>query len=89
MQPFPTLTPQARQVLEIIVSKAEINGSTLMKDMGVSHPADLIAPLRELQTLELIEVGGTLADDGLPFARFGIRPSAKEYLYGLLKQSAV
>lgn len=88
MQPFPTLTPQARQLLEIIVSNTAIDGSTLMKYMGVSRPDDLAASIRELQTHQLIEVGGTVTADGLPFAQFGVRPSAKDYLYSLLQNMA-
>ncbi len=88
MQPFPTLTPQARQLLEIIVSNTTIDGSTLIKQMGVSNPADIVPFIRELQTRQLIEVGGTLTVDGLPFARFGVRPSAKDYLYSLLQNMA-
>ncbi|MGH9891158.1 MAG: hypothetical protein ACREA0_04085 [bacterium] len=88
MQPFPTLTAEARKVLEIIVSNTAVDGSTLMKHMGVTRPADLDPLIRELQKYELIEVGGTMTAEGLPFARFGIRPSAKEYLYSLLKHMA-
>lgn len=88
MQPFPTLTADARKVLEIIVSNTAVDGSTLMKHMGVTRPDDLTTPIRELQIHDLIEVGGTMTPDRLPFARFGIRPSAKEYLYSLLKNTA-
>ena len=88
MQPFPIISAQERQLLEIIVSNITIDGSTLMKQMGVSSPDDLITPIRELQKQQLIQVGGNLTTDGLPFARFGIRPSAKSYLSSLLQNMA-
>lgn len=87
MQQFPKLSPEARQLLEIIVSNTSIDGSSLIKYMGVSRPSDLLPHIRELQTHDLIEVGGAVTPEGLPFARFGVRPSAKEYLYSMLKQS--
>ena len=87
MQPFPKLTPQARQALEIIVGSTAIDGSSLMKKMGVSRPADIVTIIRELQAYELIEVGGNVTAEELPFAQFGVRPSAKEYLDRQLKQS--
>lgn len=88
MQPFPTLSPEARHLLEIIVSNTAIDGSTLMRQMGASGTAEIVAPIRELQKHQLIEVGGTLTADGLPFARFGVRPSSKDYLYSLLQNMA-
>ena len=87
MQPFPKISLEARKVLEIIVGNTALDGSTLMRHMGASSPSEIIPSLRELQTHQLIEVGGNLTDDGLPFARFGVRPSAKEYMYSLLKQA--
>jgi len=88
MQPFPTLTTEARRLLEIIVSNTEIDGSTLMKHMGVSGRDEIVTSIRELQKHKLIEVGGTLTADGLPFARFGVRPSARDYLNSLLQNMA-
>jgi len=88
MQPFPTLTPEALKVLEIIVSNIAIDGSTLMKRLEATAPDEVAKPVRELQKRDLIEVGGTMSAEGLPFARFGIRPSAKEYLNSLLKHMA-
>lgn len=67
------------------MSHTAIDGSTLMKHMGISRPADLIEPLRELQQRKLIEVGGTLTAEGVPFARVGVRPSSKEYLYSFFR----
>jgi hypothetical protein len=86
IQSFPTLSTEARKVLEIIVNYTSIDGSTLMKLAGSHRPSDLITPILELQTQQLIEVGGSVTAEGLPFSRFGVRPSAKEYLHSLLKQ---
>lgn len=85
MQPFPELSPEARQVLEIIMSHTAIDGSTLMKHLGMSRAADVIKPIRELQQKRLIEVGGTLTPDSVPFARIGVLPSAKDYLSSMLR----
>ena len=88
MQPFPTLTPQARRLLEILVRTSAIDGSTLMKQMEASGPADIVTFVHELQKYDLIEVGGALTDDRLPFAQFAVRPSAKEYLHSMLRNTA-
>ena len=85
--PFPTLTPEARRALEIILSRGAIDGSSLMKALELGRPGDLVAPIRELLNKDLIEVGGSIAATDLPFARFAVRPSAKEYVYNFLKQT--
>jgi hypothetical protein len=82
---LPELTKEARTMLEFIVSNTVTDGSTLMRYMRVSRAEDLVSPIRELQKNGLIEVGGAVTDDRLPFARFAVRPSAKEYLYSQLK----
>ena len=87
-QSFPTLTPEARQLLEIILSKTAIDGSTLMRARGVSRAADLVAPIRELVSQDLIDVGGSLTESELPFSRFAVRPSAKDYIYRFLRSTA-
>jgi hypothetical protein len=85
MLPAPELTDEARKVLDIIVRNNSIDGSSLMRQMGLSHAADLVDPIRELQKLKLIEVGGPVTPEELPFARFAVRPSAKEYLNTMYK----
>jgi acyl CoA:acetate/3-ketoacid CoA transferase alpha subunit len=87
MLQFPKLTPQARHTLEIIVGSTVIDGSSLMKKMSPSLPADIVTFIRELQMNDLIEVGGNVTVDELPFCQFGVRPSVKEYLNSYLKQS--
>lgn len=81
----PKLTDEARKVLDVIVRNNSIDGSSLMRQSGVSLPADLVEPIRELQKLGLIEVGGPVTAEELPFARFAVRPSAKEYLHTMYK----
>jgi hypothetical protein len=85
MQPFPELSDRSRQLLDVILRHTALDGSTLMKESGVSRPSELVEPIRELQRHRLIEVGGPLTSEGLPFARFAIRPSAKEYLHSMLR----
>jgi hypothetical protein len=88
MQPFtrgPELSAEARRALEIIVDSTTVDGSTLMKYLGFTRPEDLVPILRELQGNHLVDVGGLLTPDSIPFARVGVRPSAKEFLYSLLR----
>jgi hypothetical protein len=42
--------------------------------------------VRSLHAKSLIEVSGDVNEKMLPYATFGIRPSAREYLVALLKQ---
>lgn len=81
----PQLTDEERKVLDVIVRNTSIDGSSLMRQSGVSRPSDLVEPIRKLQKLGLIEVGGPVTPEELPFARFAVRPSAKEYLYTMYK----
>ena len=81
------LSDDARKVLDLIVRHNITDGSSLISRMGVSRPRDQITKsIRELEALDLIEVGGPITDEELPFARFGVRPSAKDYLQRMLRQ---
>lgn len=85
MQVPPTLTPGAKRVLEVIVRNNTIDGSTLVKQLGIGRRQEIVESIRELESFDLIEVGGPITVEELPFARFGVRPSAREYLARMLK----
>jgi hypothetical protein len=80
------LSDIARKVLDLIVRHNITDGSSLISHMGVSRRDEIAKSVRELESLDLIEVGGPVNSDELPFARFGVRPSAKDYLQRMLKQ---
>lgn len=84
MQSLPELQPLAREVLEVVLTNPSIDGSTLLKYSN-GEPAELVGAIRELQKHRFIEVGGPVTVDGLPFARFAVLPSAKDYLQAMLK----
>ena len=83
---FPELTDSARRVLKVLVDKNGINGGTLIRAAGMKDPSELLPPVTELQSYGLIEVSGSLTKEDLPFAYFGTRPSALEYLHLVLRQ---
>lgn len=85
MQALPTLSPEAREVLELILRHNSIDGSSLMKYMGMGRQDQVVKSIRELESLDLIEVGGSITREELPFARFAVRPSAKDYLHRMLR----
>jgi hypothetical protein len=81
------LSPKALRALRIIVEHTTISGSRLMRAAGMKLPSELIAPVRELKVQDLIEVSGDPSNEStIPFAYFGTRPSAKEYIYSVLKK---
>lgn len=86
IQSLSDLSDVAREVLELIVRHNVVDGSSLMSHMGVKRRDELVKSIRELESLDLIEVGGPITSEELPFARFGVRPSTKDYLYRMLKQ---
>jgi len=84
-----TLSPLAAQLLKIIVDHTTIGGSGLMRAAGLKSPEDLLAPVQELQSKNLIQASGdTSSANTVPFAYFGTPPSAKEYIYSVLKQQS-
>jgi hypothetical protein len=82
------LTAEAQRTLELILQHDVTDGSSLMSHVGVgkSQREDIAKSLRELERLDLIEVGGAVSAEDLPFTRFAVRPSAKMYLERMLKQ---
>jgi hypothetical protein len=88
MRNYPTVTPDAQLVLRIMLDHGVIPGADLMRRYAAQKPntppATLLAAIYELKDKGLIEVGGEVSADTLPFATFGIRPSAKEYLSWLI-----
>jgi hypothetical protein len=80
MQRPPELKPFTETVLRIILARNSIDGSSLMKEVGVSRADDLIEALQELRNNRLIEVGGRITPDELPFSRIAVMPSAKSYI---------
>ena len=86
MQTLSEFSDETREVLNLIVRHNITDGSSLMSHMGVSRRAEIVKAIRELESLDLIQVGGPITGEELPFARFGVRPSAKEYLSQMLRQ---
>ena len=81
MRNLPKLTPDAQAALRIILDHGVIVGASLMRLYGAQQPAGgLLKAIDELRQGSLIETGGEVSADSLPFATFGVRPSAKEYL---------
>lgn len=77
----PQLSSEAVRVLKVILDNKVIRGGELMRISGMKTPSDLAKPVKELQDQSLIEVSGEVWDENmLPFATFGSRPSAREYL---------
>jgi len=85
MQSLPQLSPETREVLEVIVRNNTIDGSSLMRQLGMARTGEVVKAIRELESLDLVEVGGPISIEELPFARFAVRPSAKEYLSRMLR----
>jgi hypothetical protein len=81
-----TLSDEEQHVLAAIVNRSMIGGAELMSYTGVTKPDALIKIVRSLHAKSLIEVSGDVNEKMLPYATFGIRPSAREYLVALLKQ---
>lgn len=88
MSYFPTLSPEARKVLDIILGESRIDGARLMKRVASlpMTPPQLIETLQELQSHRVIEIGGPLVVDELPYAQIAVLPSAKPYLQSMLKK---
>lgn len=86
MQQHP-LTPEAQRLLKIILDRKIVRGAELMRFGGFKMPTEMEAPLQELSNRHLIEVSGSLTVDALPFATFGTKPSAFEYLRSLVSPS--
>ena len=82
---MPTLSDGAKQVLDLIVRHNIWDGSSLVRRVGLGKRDELVDSLRELQALDLIQVGGPVTAEELPFTKFGVLPSAREYVYSLLK----
>jgi len=70
-----------------VLERSLIGGAELTHRVDLDDPNQLIAVVRKLQAQDLIEVSGdVLNETRFPYAMIGIRPSAKEYLYSILKQ---
>ncbi|MEA2936585.1 MAG: hypothetical protein QOG83_1998 [Alphaproteobacteria bacterium] len=90
MNPAPQLSDMEQRLLSAILTHPNIGGAELMRYAGVSRSEDLIQPVRKLQANNLIEVSGDVFNEKmLPYATFGYRPSAKEYLHFVLQQQSV
>jgi hypothetical protein len=81
----PQLTQDARDVLRVILDNKILRGGEIMRHAGIKTAAELVAPVRELVDLQLVEVIGGLTAETIPFTTFGTRPSAQEYLRSLLR----
>jgi hypothetical protein len=86
MDPLAGLSDDAQKVLQLIVRQRVTDGSTLMKHMGIAKRDSAVAALQDLESRDLIELAGPITTaDELPFSRFGVRPSAKDYVDQALK----
>jgi hypothetical protein len=84
-----TLSEPEQRVLEAILNRSMIGGAELMNHTDMIRPDELIKIVRSLHANNLIEVSGDVLNEKmLPYATFGIRPSAREYLMALLRQQA-
>ena len=84
-----TLSKEAALLLKIIVDHTTIGGANLMRVAGLKGPNELLDPVKELQAKNLIQASGdTSSANTVPFAYFGTPPSAKEYIYSVLKQQS-
>jgi len=84
---IPKLSDLALLVLKIVFDRGMIGGAELVKYANLKQPGDLMIPIKELQSQDLIEVSGDISNENrLAFATFGIRPSKKGYLYSVLQQ---
>ena len=82
-----TLSEPEQRVLRAILHQSMISGAKLLNYMGMTRPNDLITIVRNLVHLNLIEASGDFLDEKMfPYATFGTRPSAREYLTALLKE---
>jgi hypothetical protein len=86
MASFPQLSPEAVRVLRIMLDQTIVRGGDLVRYAGMKQPSELMKPVDELLTQNLIEVSGDISEQMLPFATFGIRPSAREYLNALVQR---
>jgi len=80
------LSSDAQALLRFILDRKIVRGGELMRYVGKGTPIELMGPVQELVNQNLVEVTGELTPDGLPFATFGIRPSALEYLRTLVQR---
>ena len=76
-------------MLAAILNRSMISGAELMSYTDMTRPDELIKIVRNLHANNLIEVSGDVLNEKmLPYATFGIRPSAREYLIALLREQA-
>lgn len=86
MAALPKLTPEAATVLRLTLENKIIRGGELMRYAGMKSPSELVKPVKDLLSQDLIQVSGDISEEMLPFATFGIRPSDNKYLQFLLEQ---
>ena len=90
MADLPQLSKDAARILKIILDRTTIRGSNLMREARLKLPSELLDPVKELQDKNLIEVSGDVSSETtVPFAFFATRPSAKEYIYSVLKRQSL
>jgi hypothetical protein len=83
-----TLSEPEQRVLAALLNQSMIGAGELM-NYTKTRPDELIKIVRNLHANNLIEVSGDVLNENmLPYATFGIRPSAREYLIALLRQQA-
>ena len=84
--PLEGLSAEAQEVLKLIVRQRVTDGSTLISHMGIAKRERAVAALQDLESRDLIELAGPITTaDELPFSRFGVRPSPKDYVDQPLK----
>lgn len=86
MAALPQLSPEARNVLRIALDNKIIRGGELMRYAKMKNPSELIGPVEELMSQDLIQVTGEISPEMIPFATFGTRPSDYQFLRFLLDQ---
>jgi|GEM_PF-5569723 hypothetical protein len=86
MATTPQLSQLAQSLLRVILDRKIVRGGELMRYIGISAPADFLAPAKELVDNNLVEVTGELTQADAPFATFGTKPSRIGYLSALVER---
>ena len=88
MMPPPKLNDIERRILSAVLDRSMMSGAELYRYARTSDWNELMSSVRNLQSQQLIEISGDpWSERNFAYASFGIRPSAKEYLYSVLRQS--
>ncbi len=88
MQPPPKVTPEQRQILDVLLTDRVVTGPDLVKRVRAADMGSVRKALDELVQQNLIQVSGSVNDEwGVLSSTFSIRPSDQAYVRPALSLS--